>query len=158
MLPQELPVSIKNGRFSESLFPLAGKMCRSHKEHTTSQLLGNKWKSTNDHFEFKTTFTVRPKDSLVEVVSVPFICACMCAKSLQSYPTLCDPMDCKPARIFCPWDSPGKNTRGSCHALLQRIFPTQGWNPALQVDSLPLSYRGSYRQQKLNRNFISQDW
>ena len=26
-------------------------------------------------------------------------------------------------------DSPGKNTRGGCHALFQRIFPTQGWNP-----------------------------
>ena len=29
---------------------------------------------------------------------------CACAKSLQSHPTLCDPMD----RILCPWDSPGK--------------------------------------------------
>ena len=27
-----------------------------------------------------------------------------CAKSLQLCPTLCDP------RLFCPWDSPGKNT------------------------------------------------
>ena len=25
-------------------------------------------------------------------------------------------------------DSPGKNTRVGCHALLQGIFPTQGWN------------------------------
>ena len=24
--------------------------------------------------------------------------------------TFCDPMDCKPARLLCPWDSPGKNT------------------------------------------------
>ena len=29
-------------------------------------------------------------------------------------------------RLLCPWDSPGKNTRGGCHALLQGIFPTQG--------------------------------
>ena len=28
-------------------------------------------------------------------------------------------------------DSPGKNTRVGCHALLQRIFPTQGLNPCL---------------------------
>ena len=27
-----------------------------------------------------------------------------------------------------PWDSPGKNTGAVCHALLQGIFPTQGWN------------------------------
>ena len=28
-------------------------------------------------------------------------------------------------------NSPGKNTRVGCHALLQGIFPTQGWNPGL---------------------------
>ena len=27
-------------------------------------------------------------------------------------------------RLLCPWDSPGKNTRVGCHALLQAIFPT----------------------------------
>ena len=32
---------------------------------------------------------------------------------------------------LCPWDSPGKNTGVGCHALLQRIFPTQGQNPHL---------------------------
>ena len=37
----------------------------------------------------------------------------------------------KPARLLCPWDSPGQNTRVSCHALLQEIFPTQGSNPGL---------------------------
>ena len=35
------------------------------------------------------------------------------------------------ARLLCPWDSPGKNTRVHCHALLQGIFPTQGSNPCL---------------------------
>ena len=34
-----------------------------------------------------------------------------------------------PARLLCPWDSPGKNTGMGCHSLLQRIFPTQGSNP-----------------------------
>ena len=32
-----------------------------------------------------------------------------------------------PTRLLCPWDSPGKNTGVGCHALLQGIFPTQGW-------------------------------
>ncbi|CAI9165931.1 unnamed protein product [Rangifer tarandus platyrhynchus] len=32
----------------------------------------------------------------------------------------------QPARLLCPRDSPGKNTRVGCHALLQGIFPTQG--------------------------------
>ena len=35
-----------------------------------------------------------------------------------------------PARLLCPWDSPGKNTRVGCHCLLQGIFPTQGFNPS----------------------------
>ena len=30
-----------------------------------------------------------------------------------------------------PWNSPGKNTRVSCHLLLQGIFLTQRWNPHL---------------------------
>ena len=29
-------------------------------------------------------------------------------------------------RLLCPWDSAGKNTKVSCHDLLQGIFPTQG--------------------------------
>ena len=36
-----------------------------------------------------------------------------------------------PARLLCPWDSPGQNTGVGCHFLLQGIFPTQGWNPGL---------------------------
>ena len=31
---------------------------------------------------------------------------------------------CEPARLLCPWDSPGKNTGVGCHALLQEIFLT----------------------------------
>ena len=34
-----------------------------------------------------------------------------------------------PDRFLCPWESPGKNTRGDCHFLLQEIFQTQGSNP-----------------------------
>ena len=34
-------------------------------------------------------------------------------------------------RHLCLWDSPGNNIGVGCHALLQGIFPTQGWNPGL---------------------------
>ena len=64
----------------------------------------------------------------------------------QSCLTLCDLMDCKPARPLCPWDFPGKNTGVSSHLLLQVIFPTHRSNPHLphwQVDSLPLSHQGA---------------
>ena len=37
----------------------------------------------------------------------------------------------RPARLLCPWDSPGKNTGAGCHSLLQEIFLTQGSNPGL---------------------------
>ena len=33
----------------------------------------------------------------------------------------------KPARLLCPWDSPGKNTGVGCHFLLQGILLTQGF-------------------------------
>ena len=37
-------------------------------------------------------------------------CACVRAQLLQSCPTLCTPVDSSLPRLFCPWDSPGKNT------------------------------------------------
>ena len=43
----------------------------------------------------------------------------------QSYPILCDPMDCSPPGTSAHGDSPGKNTGEGCHVLLQGIFPTQ---------------------------------
>ena len=41
------------------------------------------------------------------------------------------PHGLQPARLLCPWDSPGK----SCHALLRGF--SQPRSPALQADSLP---------------------
>ena len=41
------------------------------------------------------------------------------AKSLQSCPSLCDPIDGLLPGSPCPWDSPGKNTGVGCHFLLQ---------------------------------------
>ena len=65
------------------------------------------------------------------------------AKSLQSCPTLCDPVDGIPPGS-CPWDSPGTNTGVGCHFLLQcmkvkvkslsrvRLFATP-WTVAYQA-------------------------
>ena len=61
------------------------------------------------------------------------------------------PHGLQPARLLCPWNSPGKNTGVGCHALFQRIFPTQGSNLCFsfllhwQVGSLPLDHLGSSR-------------
>ena len=49
----------------------------------------------------------------------------------QSCLTLLWPFGQKPARLLCPWDSPGKNTRVGSHAFFQGIILTQGSNPCL---------------------------
>ena len=49
----------------------------------------------------------------------------------QSCPTLSDLMDGSTQGSSVHGDSPGKNTRVVCHALLHGIFPDQGLNPVL---------------------------
>ena len=57
---------------------------------------------------------------------------CRVCVAPQSCPALCDPMTiAHKAPLSMGMDSPGKNTGVGCHALLQGIFPTQGWNPGL---------------------------
>ena len=73
------------------------------------------------------------------------MCACQVASvvsdSLWSY-------GLEPARLLYQCDSPGKNTGVGCHALVQGILPTQGWNQRLsyllhwQAGSLPLMPTG----------------
>ena len=41
------------------------------------------------------------------------------------------PHGLEPARLFCPWYSPGKSTGVRCHVLLQRTLLTQGSNSHL---------------------------
>ena len=77
-----------------------------------------------------------------------------CCKSLQSCPTLCDPIRPRPTRLPRPWDSPGRNTGVGCHFPLQcmkvkvkslirvRLFATP-WTAAYQA---PLSM-GISRQE-----------
>ena len=53
-----------------------------------------------------------------------FVCHSVMSDSLR-------PWALQPSMLLCPWNFPGKNTRISCHFLLQGIFPTQGSNPCL---------------------------
>ena len=70
------------------------------------------------------------------------------------------PHGLQPTRLFCPWDSPGKNTGVDCHFLLQGIFPTQGSNLCLlhllhwQVGSLPLSPPGKAPRMRVDCNYL----
>ena len=51
------------------------------------------------------------------------------------------PCELQPARLLCPWDSPGKNTRVGrlTQGLDLPLLPLLHW----QVDSLPLHHMGS---------------
>ena len=53
---------------------------------------------------------------------------CLVAKSCQ---TLLRLHGLQPARLLCPWDSPGKNTGVGCRFFLQGNFLTQGSNSRL---------------------------
>ena len=55
-----------------------------------------------------------------------FIYRSCCYLVAKSYLNLFWPHGWWPARLLCPWDFPGKNTRVGFHVLLQRIFLTQG--------------------------------
>ena len=63
------------------------------------------------------------------------IATALCAQSRQLCLTL-QLYGLEPARLLCPWDSPGKNTGVGCRALHQGIFPTQGSNLGLMSPAL----------------------
>ena len=68
------------------------------------------------------------------VVTVHLCCVCMCAQSINSVWVFETPWTPWPARLPCPWESPGKNTGVGCHSLLQGIVPTQKRVPGVLCD------------------------
>ena len=78
----------------------------------------------------------------------PCICVCVCVLVSQLCPTLWH-HGLWPARLLCPWNSPGKNTGVGGHSLLQGDLPNPGINPrspALQAGSLPSEPPGKPRK------------
>ena len=69
-------------------------------------------------------------------------------KSLQSCPTLCNPIVSdsvrpqrrKPTRLPCPWDSPGKNTGVSCHFRVPNSEPPSHLPPYI----IPLGHPSDF--------------
>ena len=61
-------------------------------------------------------YHIKPRD----LTLVQSRCSVVC-DSLQ-------PHGLQPARLLCPWNSPGKNTEAGCHFLFQGIFSTQRSN------------------------------
>ena len=83
-----------------------------------------------------------------------------CVLSCFSRVQLCAILWTVPTRLLCPGDSPGKNTGVGCHALLQRLFPTQGSDPSLLhllhwlLGSSPLAPPGKVKVKSLSRVWL----
>ena len=94
---------------------------------------------------WRSRLQVRP---LVRVGQVRLWCVCCVLNHFSQSCLTLRPYGLTVAGQFPLWDSPGRNTRVGCHALLQGIFPTQGLNPCLlsllhwQAGSLPLGPPG----------------
>ena len=90
--------------------------------------------SSGPHFVVKQTkiFHIHPRSYWFSWTGMKLVIICIlksgpvCAVSVVSDSLWLHEL--QPARLLCPWDSPGKNTGVGCHFLLQRIFPTQGRN------------------------------
>ena len=70
--------------------------------------------------------TLGKKHYLSEDLRRPHPCKNVINYSSNEHDYSLRPHGLQPARLLCPWDSPGKDTGVGCHALLQGIFPTQG--------------------------------
>ena len=72
----------------------------------------------------------------LQIIFVTFDCVHACSVASVVSDSVW-PYGLQPARLLCPWDSPGKNTGVGCHAFLQGIFPTKASHPCLSC--LPAS-------------------
>ena len=83
-------------------------------------------------------------ESILIVCVCMCVCVCVCISSSVVSDSL-RPHGLQFARLLCPWDSSGKNTRVGCHSLLQGCLPNPEIKPrypALQAVSLPGSHQG----------------
>ena len=81
--------------------------------------------------EYKVTNSKLGREQANEISwNLNFIRLCVCFSRSVVSDSLW-PCGLQSARLLCPWDSPGRNTGGGCHFLLQGIFLIQGLNPGL---------------------------
>ena len=74
---------------------------------------------------------------------------------------LLQPCGLQPARLLCPWDSPGKKTGVDCHFLLQGIFLIWASNPGLlhcRQILYRLSYKGSPLDSRCGDSYVSRKY
>ena len=109
-------------------------MLKGHFPQELSSTCCQRWVSL-----LQSCFTTVPGfiDSIISLRTTLCVCACVCVcvcvcMNSQSYPTVCDPMEC----ILLGPSVHGKNIGVGCHFLLQGIFPTQGSNSCLLVSCI----------------------
>ena len=91
-------------------------------------------------------------NTYIQIIHLYIPCCCCQVASVVSDSVR--PHRQQPARLLCPWDSPGKKTGVGCHFLLQGIFPTQRSDLCLlhgQADSLP---RATGEAQRMVQRFL----
>ena len=122
--PSRVSESARLGSLCYSHFPLA--LCFTHGRVYISVLLFQfiplSFPSVSTVFSLHLRSYSCPKNNFgMGNTCMPVVDSCWCVaapmKWSQSCPTLCDPIDCSPLRLLCPWDSPGKNTGVGCHFL-----------------------------------------
>ena len=74
------------------------------------------------------------------------VCVCVCVYSVSRsvVSSSLRPHGLYPARVFSPWDSPGKNTGVGSHFLLQGYLPYPGIEPCLDSDLRPFLEAGQF--------------
>ena len=82
-------------------------------------------------------YAIQQHESVIIICIYICIFICVCVSCSVMSDSLW-PHELQPARLPCPWHSPGKNTRVDCHYLLQRIFLIQGLKYIPSFLSLPL--------------------
>ena len=75
---------------------------------------------------FSIIFKIEMRTDYVAQGPLSVLCVCVLVSVMSDS---LQPPGPSPARLLCPWDSPGKNTGVGCHSLLQGICLTQGSNP-----------------------------
>ena len=93
--------------------------------HSSSRCL-----CTRRHLQSRCLCTRRHLHFSIKSPGVSMSCVFACLISSVVSDAL-QPRGLQPARLLCPWESPGKNTGVGCRFLLQGVFPTQGSNPCL---------------------------
>ena len=103
-----------------TLIPVSESICGEHNQRQNSSMILNRsegWTWVQNGLWLTLAITLRAHVHATEVASVM-------SSSLW-------PHGLWPARLLCPWNSPGKYTGVGCCFFLHGIFPTQRLNPHL---------------------------